>query len=310
MPGSFLALYHLEKFDGETEDDGNDSRECHTAKRDRAECDAGVADADAEYDGSQDKVDRFVVIDFRFDEHADAACRDNAEEKERYTAHNGCRDTLDSGSKFADEREDDGKCRGTTDDPYAEYFGDGEDADVFTVGCIRCRAEEAREHRRETVTEERAVKAGIFRQVFVYDIACYDQVADMFDDYDECGRQDDGDRTEIERRCVDRRHCEPRGILHRCQVDHAHEEGECITADNTDEDRNDSEESAEGDRADDRHDKREYRYDDSVHIDRLRVETCHACGRRHQFKSDNGNDSAHCGGRKYDIYPSSTDIAY
>ena len=60
----FLALHCLEQFDGEAEYDCDDGRERHTAECDRAERDAGVADADAEYDGGQDEVDGFVVIDF------------------------------------------------------------------------------------------------------------------------------------------------------------------------------------------------------------------------------------------------------
>ena len=64
MSELFFALYSLKKFDREAEYDGNDGRECHASKGDRAEGDAGIADADAEYDGSQDEVDRLVVIDF------------------------------------------------------------------------------------------------------------------------------------------------------------------------------------------------------------------------------------------------------
>lgn len=187
MSGLFFVLYSFKKFDRKTEYDSDDGCECHTAERDRAEGDAGIADTDTEYDGGQNKVDGLIVINFRFDKHTDTACRNDAEEQERYAAHNRCRDTLDSSGKFADEREDDSEGRGTADDPYAEYLGNGENADVFAVCRIRCRAEEAGEHRRDTIAEEGAVKTGVFCQVFVYDIARYDQVTDMLNDNNECG---------------------------------------------------------------------------------------------------------------------------
>ena len=76
-----VAAHHGDEAEGEGEDDGDDRRERHALEADRADRQAGRRDADAHDDGCQEQVHRIVVVDFCFDEDADAGSGDDAEEQ-------------------------------------------------------------------------------------------------------------------------------------------------------------------------------------------------------------------------------------
>ena len=84
------------------------------------------------------------------------------------------------------------------------------------------------------------------------DVARDDQVADVLDDDDEGGRQDDEDGAEVELRRVEGRQGKPRCAFDERPVDDAAERGDDVAADDADEDRDDGEEALEGDGGEDR----------------------------------------------------------
>lgn len=158
MRGIFLAELFAaqrgDKAEGDGQDDGDDRCQAHAFEGNRANRDAGCRDAKAQDDGGQHEVDRLVVVNLAFDEHADTRSGNDAEQQHRYTAHDRRRDALDDSGKLAEAREEDGKDRRAADDPGREDLRDGEHADVLAVSRVRRRAEEARDNRRDTVAED------------------------------------------------------------------------------------------------------------------------------------------------------------
>ena len=135
------------------------------------------------------------------------------------------------------------------------------------------------------------------------DVARDDQVADVLDDDDEGGRQNDEDGAEVELRRVEGRQSEPRCAFDERPVDDAAERGDDVAADDADEDRDDGEEALEGDGGEDRDGERCERDEYRRAVRLVAREAGHARGRRHELEADDGDDGAHRGGREDDINP-------
>lgn len=89
----------------------------HAFELDGSDAYGGAGEAADHGDCCQDEVSGFGVVDFLFDEHADAGCCDEAEEEDADAAHDGGGDGVDDGCYFSDKGEDDGEDGCASDDP-------------------------------------------------------------------------------------------------------------------------------------------------------------------------------------------------
>ena len=129
-------------------------------------------------------------------------------------------------------------------------------------------------------------------------------MADMLGDDDKCRWQDDADGIEVEDRRVERRQGKPGGFFDETPVYETADGCEDIAADNAQENRDDSEEAADGYRGKYRDGKRGKRDENRRTVSRfIARETGHRSSRRHELKADDGDDGAHCGRREDDINP-------
>ena len=128
----------------------------------------------------------------------------------------------------------------------------------------------------------------------------------MFSQDDEQGRHDHHDGTDIKFRLIERRQGKPRYFLNVGQVDAPHEEGQDITGNDPDKDRDDADEAAAEDGRQNGDDEGKGRNDhsrfighalDFPHIAR------HVHGQRRQFQTDDGYDRSHGSRREQDIDP-------
>ena len=88
------------------------------------------------------------------------------------------------------------------------------------------------------------MKAGVGNEVAADDITGDKEMAQMFSQDDEQGRHDHHDGTDIKFRLIERRQGKPRYFLNVGQVDDPHEEGQDITGNDPDKDRDDADEAA------------------------------------------------------------------
>lgn len=142
------------------------------------------------------------------------------------------------------------------------------------------------------------------------DVARDDQVADVLDDDDERGGQDDEDGAEVELRRVERRQGEPRRALDKRPVDDAADGRDDVAADDADEDRDDGEEALEGDGGEDGDGQRRERDEHRRAVRLVAREAGHARGCRHELEADDGDDGTHRGGREDHIDPARADGAH
>ena len=301
----------FEEEEDEAHDHGDDRGQAHAFELDRSEDDSRAAEAGNHRDCRQDEVLRARVVDFLFDEHAQARSGDEAEEEDADAAHDRGRDGVDEGRNLADEGEEDSKDSSAADDPRAVDAGDGHDAHVFTIRRIRRRADEAGNDVGQAVGKERAVQARVLDQIAADDVAGDEEMAQVFGEDDEEGRHDHHDGAEIEFRLVEGRKGEPGHFLDVRPVDDAHEEGQDVACDDADEDRDDADEAPAEDAGQDGDDKGKGGNDhgrfiahalDFAHI------AGHVHGQRRQFQTDDGYDGAHSGRREEDINPFRADF--
>ena len=178
--------------------------------------------------------------------------------------------------------------------------------DVLAVGGGRDGAREAGERRRDTVGDERAVEAGVFREVLADDVSGDDEVADVLGDNDERGGQDDEDHVCLKFREGEVRQGEDWSGRDFREVDEAESHRREVADDDRDKDRDDGEELAEDDVAEDGDAEGDERDGDDacVHRDsRGGEEACHAGGGTGEVEADEGDDRAHRGGREDDVDP-------
>ena len=215
-------------------------------------------------------------------------------------------DGVDDGCYFSDEGEDDGEDGCASDDPGAVDAGHGHDAHVFTVGGVRGGADEAGDHVGEAVCEEGSVETRVFDEVSAYDVAGDEEVAQVFGEYDEDGREDHHDGGEVEGRRIEGRRCEPCDFFDVGEVNDAHGDREEVAGNDANQDRDDGDESAAKDGSEDGDDQGEHGNNDGctcAHALRVSDEAGHAHGKRGEFKADDGYDGAHGCRREEDVYP-------
>ena len=289
----------FKEFEEQAHDDGYDGGEHHALYGEGTEGNFGTGQADNHDNRGHDEVGGFAVIHLAFYQHADAGGCDYAEQQHADAAHNGHGDTVDKLAELAAEGEDDGHNGCAADNPGAINLGDGHNADIFAVGGVRGCSCKAADDVGKAVGEQGARKAGVFDEVTVDDVAGYDKVADVLCEHDEGCRGDNHNRADIKDGCVEMRHLEPRRIHDGLEVDHTHECGEDITADNAEENRNNAQKAAEGDGADDADGEREHGNGDVGGVDVVACKAGHVGSDRGKLEADDGDDGTH-GGRRED----------
>ena len=158
----FVALLALD-VDKHVRDDTEYKRAGDFGYRDIAEGYAHSADTADEYDRDNEKV--FVIAEVDVLDHFQTADRDEAVKRYAHTAHYAVR----YGGEEGDERPEEGyyHChdRGAGDRYDGGVAGYRDTADGFTVGGVGAAAEDRARYGADTVAEERAVEAGVFKQV-------------------------------------------------------------------------------------------------------------------------------------------------
>ena len=218
--------------------------------------------ADNQNNRGQDQVLRLVIVNLRLDQYANTRSTNHTVQQQRYAAHNRQWNDLDRCSQFTHAGEQNGENCRTADNPGTVNAGDRHYADVFAVRGVRRRAEETRDYRRQTVGKHRTMQARIANQIFFHDICRYHQVPDVFsDDHQRCW-QDGQNGNPFKTRRVKRRQREPVGLRNRRSVHNAHHEGERITGQHPDQNRDNRHKTAEQYGTKDRYRQRYHRNDD------------------------------------------------
>ena len=249
------------------------------------------------------EVGGFAVIYLTFNQYADAAGSDYAEQQDADAAHNRNGDTVNQLAELAAEGKDDCHDSSAADNPGAVNLGDCHNADVFTVGSVRSCAGKAADNVGKAVCEQGSGQARILNQVAVNNVAGYYEMADVLSQYNECCRSDNHNSVDIENRSVEMRYLEPGSVNYRLEVDDTHDGCKNITADNAEENRDDAHKAAESNGAYNTDSQREHGNGNVDHINVITGQTCHACSNRCQLQTDNSDDCAHCCRREDNINP-------
>ena len=252
------------------------------------------------------EIGGFAVIYLAFNQYADTAGSDYAEQQDADTAHNRNGDAVNQLAELTAEGKNNRHDSSAADNPGAVNLGNCHNADVFTIGGVRSCAGKAADNIGKAVGEQRTGQARILNQVAVYNVAGYYEMADVFSQNNECCRSNDHNSVDIENRSVEMRYLEPWCIDYRLEVDYTHDSCKNITADNAEENRDDAHEAAEGNGADNAHSQREHGNSDVDHVDFITGQACHVSCNRCQLQTDNSNNCAHCCRREDDINPFGT----
>lgn len=306
-------MHLIEGEEGERSDDRYDGRQAHALQLHRPKDDGCTGEAGDHRDCGQDQISGLRIVHMLFDQHADTGSCNEAEEEDADAAHDRSRDAVDERGDLSDEGEEDGKAGSTADDPGAVDARHRHDAHVFTIRGIRRRADEAGDHIRQAVCKERAVKSRVFDEVASDDIARDEEMADMFGEDHEERRKDHHDGREIEMRRIEGRQGEPWHLLYMREVYDTHEDGENVAGDDTDQDRDDGDESAPKNGRKDGDDQGEHGDRDGsrcAHALRLTDEAGHGHGERRQLEPDDRDDRAHGSRREEDIDPADADLLH
>ena len=306
-------MHLIEGEEGERSDDRYDSRQAHALQLHRSKDDGRAGETGDHGDGGQDQISGLRIVYALFDQHADTGSGDEAEEEDADAAHDRSRDAVDERGDFPDEGEEDGEAGGAADDPGAVDARHRHDAHVFTIRGIRRRADEAGNHIRQAVGKERAVKARVFDEIAADDVARDEEMADVFREDHEERRKDHHDGRKIEMRRIEGRQSEPWHLLYMREVYDTHEDGEYVAGDDTDEDRDDGDESAPKNGRKDGDDQGEHGDRDGsrcAHALRLTDEAGHRHGERCQLEPDDRDDRAHGSRREEDIDPADADLLH
>ena len=89
------------------------------------------------------QVTGFAVVNLLLNQKPKTGSRDNAKEQHTNAAHDRAGDSVDQLAQFPDKGKQDSENCSTADDPYAVYFGNSHNANIFPVSCIRRGAKQA-----------------------------------------------------------------------------------------------------------------------------------------------------------------------
>ena len=299
-------LRFIEDVENKAHDHADDCGEGHAGQRNVAERQGHAGKAGDEDDRGQNHVAVLAVINLVVNQNAQTGGADHAVQQERNAADDRAGDGLDESGERADERADDGKHCRAADNANRINLGDGHNADVLAVGRGRNRADEAGDHGREVIREQRAVQTGVLEQVAADDLARDELMADVLVRDDEDDRQDDEDRVDVELRRLEVRDGDKagvQGVNDGLGLDDFGNDTRDVAADDRDQNRNGREEAAEHNAAEYRNGQRYEERDDRASRYATTDNTAGFCRRACQFKADECNDRAHGCGRKNDADP-------
>ena len=308
MPVSDVVgeLCFVESMEHEAHDHCDDGGEGHAGQRYIAERQGHAGQAGDEDDRRQDHVAVLAVIDVVVDQNAQTGGADHAVQQEGDAADDRAGDGLDEGGERADERADDGDDCRAADDAHRVDLGDRHNADVLAVGGGRDRTDEAGDHGREVIREQRAVQAGVLEQIAADDLARDELMADVLVRDDEDDRQDDQDGVDVELRRLEVRNGDEAGVQRiddGLGVDDAGNNARNVAADDRDQDRNGREEAAEHDAAEYRNGERHEKGDDRADGHAVADDAAGGSRRAGQLETDERDDRAHGCRRQHDVYP-------
>lgn len=223
----FCALYVLfvqqvqvfKELEGKAHNNSNNSCKHHALYGKGTEGELRAGKADNHNNRGHYEVGGFAVIYLTFNQYADAAGSDYAEQQDADAAHNRNGDTVNQLAELTAEGKDDCHDSSAADNPGAVNLGDCHNADVFTVGSVRSCAGKAADNIGKAVGEQRTGQARILNQVAVYNVARYYEMADVLSQYNECCRSNNHNSVDIENRSVEMRYLEPGSVDYRLEVD-------------------------------------------------------------------------------------------
>ena len=308
MPVSDVVgeLCSVESMEHEAHDHCDDGGEGHAGQRYIAERQGHAGQAGDEDDRRQDHVAVLAVINVVVDQNTQTGGADHAVQQEGDAADDRAGDGLDQGGERADERADDGDDCRAADDAHRVDLGDRHNADVLAVGGGRDRTDEAGDHGREVICEQRAVQAGVLEQIAADDLARDELMADVLVRDDEDNRQDDQDGVDVELRRLEVRNGDEAGVQRiddGLGVDDAGNNARDVAADDRDQDRNGREEAAEHDAAEYRNGERHEKGDDRADGHAVTDDAAGGSRRAGQLETDERDDRAHGCRRQHDADP-------
>ena len=298
----------FKELEGKAHNNSNNSCQNHALYGKGTEGELRTGKTDNHNNRGHYEVGGFAVIYLTFNQYADTAGSDYAEQQDADTAHNRNGDAVDQLAELTAEGKNNRHDSSAADNPGAVNLGNCHNADVFTIGGVRSCAGKAADNVGKAVGEQGTGQARILNQVAVYNVAGYYEMADMFSQNNECCRSNDHNSVDIENRSVEMRYLEPWGIDYRLEVDDTHDSCKNITADNAEENRDDAHEAAEGNGADDADSQREHGNGDAGGVDAVASEAGHIGSDRGKLQTDYGNDGAHGRRREDDINPFCADL--
>ena len=111
------------------------------------------------------------------------------------------------------------------------------------IGSVRCGTWQARNNVGQTVREQGTMQARILDKVAADNVAGYEEVSQMFGKYYEYCRENHKNITDIECRLIEGWRCKPCGSFYCREIYNAHEEGEDVSGNYTDKNRNNADKS-------------------------------------------------------------------
>ena len=115
--------------------------------------------------------------------------------------------------------------------------GNRHHADIFTVGSVGRRTEEAGNDRRQAVGKHRTMQARVADQIALNDIGGHHQMPHVLGNHHQRGGQYGEDSKPLKARSVESRQREPMRLGDRGGIDHAHHKRQRIAHQHADQDR-------------------------------------------------------------------------
>ena len=296
----------IERIEHKAHDHANDSGEGHTGERYIAQRQRNAGQTGNKDNRGQDHVAVLAVINMIINQNTQTGGADHAVQQERDTADDRTRNRLDKGCQRADKRADDAQHSRAADNAHGVHLGDSHNTDVLAVGGGRDRTDEAGDHGREVIREQRAVQTGVLEQIAADDLARDELMADVLVRDDEDDRQDDQDGVDVELRRLKVRNGDEAGVQRiddGLGVDDAGNNARDVAADDRDQDRNGREEAAKHDAAEYRNGERHEKGDDRADGHAVTDDAAGGSRRAGQFETDERDDRAHGYRRQHDADP-------
>lgn len=213
-----------------------------------------AADTDDEDDRADRQVALVLVVDAAFHQGPQAAGSYDTVQQHRDASHDRIGDSLDQCAELLEERKNHGDDRRTSDNPHAVDLGDGQYADVLAIGGVWGTSPESRPCSGKSIATERPVQARIFIEIASDDFRNDQRIAQMLTNRGEGHDNEGQDRYKVELGQFKMGESEPSRFLDHGKVDQRisgeeqpHDQGEQISADQTDQNRNDAEKALEED---------------------------------------------------------------